>query len=731
MNRKTPSGRESRSRRQGEPEVRETWHPGVRFGSRAKVRNLLKRRASWRWLPVMLVAVLSFPLHAKADLAAGADITPGQMQTGSLLLRMKSGYVVATRMNTDIEASVSGIVARVRVRQSFRNDGRQWVEGIYVFPLPDTAAVDRLRMHIGERIIEGEIREKSEARKEYEAARTAGKKTSLVEQRRANLFTASLANIAPGDTVVVDIEYLETIKFDQGVFSLRFPLTLTPRYIPGTPLPGRKGSGWSPDTTHVPDASLITPPVATRSQDHKVSFAATINAGVPLASIVSRYHPIDVGDASGRYDIELSDPHTPMDHDIELSWRPVPDSTPRATVFAETWQGRRHLLIMLLPPDDVSAPVAPIARELVFVIDTSGSMHGTSLIQATRALTLALDGLKPTDRFNVIQFNSATRTLFPESVEATPNSIRIAKRYVAGLKANGGTEMRPALVRALQSPVTETHLRQVIFITDGSVGNENELFGLIEEKLGNTRLFTVGIGSAPNSWFMRKAAEAGHGTFTLISALHEVNEKMSRLFRKLEQPQITDVTVEWPSGTVTEAYPQTIPDLYAGEPIVVRAALANEPMQNDLLKIFGNSMLGTWGSELSIDTRRNSPGVAALWARARIEELMDRERRGAAHEEIRKEVIETALSHHLVSRYTSLVAVDKTTARPLDETLDKEQVPNLLPYGQDMNAIFGFPATATNAPAHLANGALLVAAALLLAWLILHGRHRAASRAEL
>ncbi len=707
-----------------------TWHPKIRFKAKARICDLLRSQSSRTWLSVMLLLTLSYPVLAQPYPEASTDVTPGQMLSGSLLLRMKSGYVVATRMNTDIEAQVSGLVARVSVSQSFRNEGQEWVEGIYVFPLPDSAAVDRLRMHIGERIIEGEIREKEQAKKEYERAKTAGQKTSLVEQQRANLFTTSVANIGPGESITVEIEYLETIRYDDGNFSLRFPLTLTPRYIPGTPLPGRKGSGWSPDTLRVTDASLITPPVVTRSRDHKISFAATINAGVPLEFIASRYHPIDVSDESGRYEIKLADASTPMDHDLELTWRPAPDRAPRATVFSESIDGDPHLLVMLLPPNDISAPVTYIPRELIFIIDTSGSMHGTSLSQAARALTLALDGLRPEDRFNVIQFNSVTSTLFNSSVDATTSNLRIARRYVAGLKSTGGTEMRPAIAQALNSPRSESHLRQVIFITDGSVGNEQELFSLIDRDLGNTRLFTVGIGSAPNGWFMRKAAEAGRGTFTLISALHEVNEKMGRLFAKLEQPQITDITVEWPDGTTTEAYPQTIPDLYAGEPIVIKARLDNEPKQGDLLKISGNSALGSWGAELAINGGEVSPGVAALWARARIEDFMDQDRRGGNHEEIRKTVIDTALTHHLVSKYTSLVAVDKTPVRPQDAKLNKEQVSNLLPYGQSVNAIFGFPATATSAGAYRVNGMLLVAAALLLMLLLMTGGRRHAALAR-
>jgi len=713
----------SAPRRDGSGDAqRESPHPGDRSSPGMRTLKQPGQCTPWNWPAAMLLIFLSHAVLGQGGPGVATELAPGQMQSGSLLLRMKSGYVVATRMDTNIEVQVSGLVARVSVRQAFRNTGQEWVEGVYVFPLPDTAAVDRLRMQIGEQIIEGEIRAREKARQEYESARTAGKKTSLVEQQRANLFTTSVANIGPGEHITIEIEYLETLRYDEGNFSLRFPLTLTPRFIPGTPLPGRQGSGWAPDTGRVTDASLITPPVVTRSPDHRISFEATINAGVPLEFIASRYHPIDVRDENSHYEISLAATNTPMDHDLELTWRPVPDAAPRASVFTETIDGQPHLLIMLLPPNDLSATLADIPRELIFVVDTSGSMHGSSLTQAARALILALDGLQPADRFNVVQFNSVTSTLFRTSVDATAANIGIAKRYVAGLKANGGTQMRPAISQALSYPRSAAHLRQVIFITDGSIGNELELFGLIERKLGKTRLFTVGIGSAPNSWFMRKAAEAGHGSFTLISALHEVNERMNRLFRKMEQPQVTDISVEWPQGAVPESYPQTIPDLYAGEPIVIKAKVGMRYKQGDLLKISGNSALGRWGAELQINDGKPGSGVAALWARARIEDLMDQERRGADHAEIRKTVIDTALSHHLVSKYTSLVAVDKTPVRPQYASLEQEQIPNLLPYGQNTNAIFGFPATATNARGYRVNGTMLICAALLLMLLLLARR---------
>ncbi len=661
----------------------------------------------------ILIAIAALIAWLWTAVGIAAEISPQSIRSGTLLLKMQAGFTTATRMNTDVTMQVSGIVARVSVRQEFRNDGNEWTEGIYVFPLPDRAAVDRMRLHIGERFIEGEIREREQARKEFERARDDGRKASLVEQQRPNLFTTSVANIAPGERIVVEIEYLEDLRYDNGTFSIRFPMTLTPRYIPGAELPDRKGSGWSPDTTRVSDASLITPPQVTASKDHRISLRASIDAGLPLEIVASRYHPVDVSEDENRYTVSLADAAVPMDQDFELLWRPSRSAMPRAMMFSETVAGQPHYLLMVVPPDSAADTAPGMARELIFVVDTSGSMHGNSIAQAKQALERALDGLGANDRFNIIEFNSTTRALYHQSVAADAASIRHARTFVQGLEANGGTEMRPALRLALDSATSESHLRQIVFITDGSVGNEDELYAMIETRLGAARLFTVGIGSAPNSWFMRKAAELGRGTFVVIGALHEVAEKMDRLFDKLGHPQVTNISVSWPGGAVTESYPAIVPDLYLGEPVTVRARATGPFQPGAAVRVSGDSSAGAWTTDLPLAGDDDDPGIAALWARARIAALHDDERRGADPALIRKALVDTAIAHHLVSKHTSLVAVDKTPARTGDP-LAREQVPNLLPYGQSMNAIFGFPATATNAPVLQRRGLALLLAALLL-----------------
>ncbi|HNP37654.1 MAG TPA: marine proteobacterial sortase target protein [Woeseiaceae bacterium] len=683
------------------------------------------RLAPFGWLTALMFAC-TFALLLASNPGRAEGALPETVQAGSLLLRMATGYQVATAVDTDVDMQINGLVARVSVRQSFLNTGADWAEGVYVFPLPEQAAVDHMRLHIGERFIEGEIREKEAARQEYEAARAAGKRASLVEQQRPNLFTTAVANIAPGETVIVEIEYLEDLRYEDGKFSLRFPMTLTPRYMPGTSLPDRQGNGWSADTSQVADASLISPPMVARAKDQNASLHISLNAGMPLDIIASRYHPITVKEQSGRYDIQLKSPSVPLDHDFELVWRPIIGSEPQAMVFTETVNDVPYYLLMVMPPAGEPDASYAMPREMIFIIDTSGSMHGTSIAQAKRALQRALQGLRATDEFNVIAFSSDSVPLFRQSMPVDARSLSLAEQFVAGLEAEGGTEMRGALELALHKLPDESHLRQVIFITDGAVGNEEELFSLIGERLGQGRLFTIGIGSAPNSWFMRKAAEVGRGSFTMISALNEVGEKMDRLFEKIEQPQVTNITVDWPGGVIAQSYPSVVPDLYAGEPVLVKARIGGPIDGAGTIRISGNTLHGAWQHELSLSSagseqhsgeqseREQSIGVAALWARARIADLLDAGRRGRDADEVRGAVTATALAHHLVSQYTSLVAVDKTPARASSDPLRRDQVANRMAWGQSAEAIFGFPATATNARELLTTGFAWLLAAFML-----------------
>jgi Ca-activated chloride channel family protein len=338
-------------------------------------------------------------------------------------------------------------------------------------------------------------------------------------------------------------------------------------------------------------------------------------------------------------------------------------------------------------------------------------MSGTSIRQAKQALILALSRLRPGDRFNVISFNSTTHRLFGDARPASRENLEQARRYVAALNANGGTEMRPALEAALRGSAEDAALRQVIFLTDGSVGDESELFKIIHDRLGRSRLFTIGIGSAPNSHFMTKAAQFGRGTFTYIGDLSEVRSKMEGLFQKLDSPLMSDLTID-AGGAVLESYPRRLPDLYRGEPLVI-AIKGARPGQ--VLTVRGRRVQAPWRARIPLRNAVPGHGVGVLWARRKIADLMDQLHQGADREAIRKAVIGVALQHHLVSKYTSLVAVDVTPSRPQGTAPKRYALPVNLPHGQHYEKIFGHLAqTATPAPLDLLLGTVSLLLALML-----------------
>ncbi len=646
-----------------------------------------------------------------------------QVQAGSLLFRTPQGHFrSAMRLDTDVDMRISGMVVRASVRQTFRNDGSEWAEGVYVFPLPEKAAVNTLKMHIGERTIIGEIKPRDLARRTYQQAKAAGQRASLVEQERPNIFTTSVANIPPGESIAVEIGYLQTLDYDQGEFELRFPLTLTPRFIPGRPvghdeqpLAVEGGSGWALPTDQVPDASRITPailvpgPEGSRSHFPKATLNVTLQAGFPLKELVSDSHTIVIEEDHPLQRIELQAGSTVMDHDFTLRWTPDIGHQPQAALFTEQVGNKHYALMMVMPPQRVTREIR-LPREAIFILDTSGSMGGASIRQAKAALETALSRLQPQDRFNIVEFNSHARRLYAAPVKASHARIREALASVHALKANGGTNMAPAIGMALEGLPPRGYLRQVIFITDGAVGNERALFELVRQRLGDARLFTIGIGAAPNSFFMREAAIAGRGTFTHIGSVAEVQSKLGRLFEKLENPVLAQIQLKWPDDVQAESWPDVQPDLYMGEPVVVSVEL--DKVKGDLL-IGGVTGRRPWQRSLALKQQQQSPGIAALWAREKIRHLMRKLERAQDKESIKKEIVEVALEHHLVSRYTSLVAVDSERVRPADRSLARKDIASPLPKGSTMHKV-SLPATATDAELRFWAGILLLIPAVLI-----------------
>ena len=685
-------------------------------------RRPAKRRIWQHYLWYLTLALAGMLLGWQAAHATVQDTT-GETGAGELLLKTGPGPVkTAVLLDSSAAFRISGMIATVDVTQSFRNNSGNWAEAVYVFPLPEQSAVRAMRMRIGERVIQGVIRERGQAKQIYTQAKARGRKAGLVEQERPNMFTTSVANIAPGETIQVELQYVQTVRYDNGVFSLRFPMTITPRYIPGDRLSDEtadrnldlSGDGWGYATDQVPDAARITPyqdpvPAGPNHIVNPITISVTLDAGLPLAMVDSPSHAIRVDDSNGVTHISLANGKVSMSRDFQLRWQPETGRSPQAALFTETVDKQDYALLMLLPPAQAGAQQV-LPRDMVFVIDTSGSMGGVSIRQAKQGLLLALDHLRPGDHFNVIEFNSRPYALFNNSRPLTAQNLQLARKFVSGLRARGGTEMYAALQLALADGADSGKLRQLIFMTDGAVGNESALFQLIHDRLGNARLFTVGIGSAPNSHFMRKAAQFGRGTFTYISAVNEVREKMDALFRKLESPVAGDLQVQWPGNAQVQAYPGRLPDLYAGEPLLLAARL---PYISGDVSISGTTASKHWQRTLKLESRRQSPGIASVWARARIADLLDEKTRGKPEAEVRAAVLKVALRHKLLSPYTSFVAVETAPGHPAAEPLQKSPVPNARPDGQS-DQPYAWPRTATSGRWDLFTGALLLLLALLL-----------------
>ncbi len=663
----------------------------------------------WRVLTVLAAAAallgsgLPFASGARAETVA----RPGDARSGSLLLKTgDQGYVDATRLGIDVDVTVSGPTLRARVTQVFRNTTKDWVEAVYVYPLPDGGAVDTLKMVIGDRVVVADIKERQQARAIYEQAKQNGQKAALTEQQRPNIFTNAVANIGPGETVLVQIEYQEPVHQSGDQFSLRIPMVVGPRYNPAPVVQTvdlRTGdNGWgSASNDPVPDRDRISPPVLDPKDNAPVNpttISIRLQAGFPIGDIKSHHHnvKIDNPDASTRV-ITLADGAVPADRDFELTWTAASEKTPSVGLFREQVAGNDYLLAYVTPPMVNDAEQKPLPREVIFVIDNSGSMGGTSIAQAKAGLLYALGRLQPNDRFNVIRFDNTMDTLFPDVVVADGAHVARAQAFVTALQAQGGTEMIPPMRAALTDRHADGNtVRQVVFLTDGEIGNEQQLFDTIAAMRGRSRVFMVGIGSAPNSYLMTRAAELGRGTFTHIGSIDQVEGRMRELFGKLENPAVTQLSVTF-SDTKADMAPAMLPDLYRGEPLVLSAKLGKLAGTMEIKGRIGDR---PWSVALPLANAAEGKGLSKLWARRKIADAeVAQTVQTLTADEANKTILALALEHQLVTRLTSLVAVDKTVTRPAGEPLKVSELPLNLPAGWDFEKVFGERAKALPAMA--------------------------------
>jgi Ca-activated chloride channel homolog len=590
----------------------------------------------------------------------------------------QSGSLIATDTNwnnlgpcplkhTSVRAQISGYAARVTVEQVFVNPYPESIEAVYTFPLSDFSAVDEMKMEIGKRVIFGSIQKKDEAQKTYLKAKQEGHAAALLEQQRVNVFTQSVTNIPPRSTVKILIKYTEILSFESGSYSFVFPFVVGPRYMPGKEH-GHSGTGSAPDTAVVPDGSKISPPMAATwsRAGHDVSLDVDINSGMPIADISSKLHKVEMLKTSpNTVHISIARQDRIPNKDFVLTWRVGAEAiksgylTNRKAV--EGGQDGFFSLMVMPPAKPAVSQISP--RELNFIIDRSGSQFGRPLQKAKETVLYVLNHMRAGDTFQIFSFSRATEQLFARPQPAVPATIAEAKKYIDAMESDGGTEMRRAVEVATSAPAPANRLRIIALMTDGLIGNDNEIIELVRRTRGTARWFPFGTGDSVNRNLIDGIASAGGGEadYVLLDSPGDVVAK--KFLDKIDRPVLTDLKVKFKGVEVSDVEPSVINDVWAQRPIYLTGKYRGPAAGS--VEISGFSGGKPYYKEMPLlfpAENSNNTILPALWARAKVEELSHATHdRSAPKESDQKKAIEVlGLKYHLLTDFTSFVAVDNS-----------------------------------------------------------------------
>ena len=626
---------------------------------------------------------------------AGA-VAPPQRPPGPLAAVGKDGRSLGAcpLRHTDVQVAVAGFVARVVVTQEFENPFTEPVEAIYTFPLSERGAVNHMEMRAGERTIRGEIHERSEARALYEQARRNGQLASLLDQERPNIFTQSLANLLPGNRVQIRIEYTETLAYHDGAFEFAFPTVVGPRFVPGTPT-GRQGTGFAPDTDRVPDAARITPPVTppgTRA-GHDLSIGVDIDAGVPVLGIEAPLHDVTVErPGPARVLVRLRDQAEIPNRDFVLRYSVASDAVQSGYLTHRGPDGYGYVTFLLVPPRRVTAATAA-PRELILVIDRSGSQSGAPLAKAKETMDWMLDHLNPNDTFQVIDFGSEAHQLFERPQTASAGMRTRARAYIQRLEANGGTMMAEAVRAACSQPTDAHRLRIVTFMTDGYIGNDFEVLALVQQLRGTSRWFPFGTGNSVNRFLLDQMARVGGGEVDYVLLTDPGATIAERFEQRIANPVLTDVSLEFRHLDVTDVLPVAVGDVWEQRPLVLHARYRSAGHGQVVLRGFRAG--APYEETLDVTLPDRAPdhaAIASMWARAKVGQLMDQDlaglQTGKYPKPLQDEIVRIALAHRLLTQFTSFVAMEDRIVNQGGQQR-RVAVPVEMPQGVRYDGVFG------------------------------------------
>jgi len=599
--------------------------------------------------------------------------------------------------HTAVSADISGYVARVTVKQTFSNPFTKKIEAVYTFPLAENGAVDEMVMKVGTRTIHGTIKKREEARQIYEEAMAQGHVASLLEQERSNIFTQSVANIEPGKDIEVTISYIETLPYESGKYSFAFPTVVGPRFIPGNAVSGgAQGGGFAPNTNQVPDASRITPTPVKEGEraGHDLSIDIHLNAGMPVSAVNSALHEVSIkNNGNSSADISLVNKNTIPNKDFVLSWNVAEDTLKSGYLTYKNKEDKDgYFTLMLMPPKRVT-PATTAPKELIFVIDCSGSQSGAPLQKAKDAMLYMLDHMNSNDTFQIITFNNNVET-FSAKPELSSNEMKErARDFINKMQARGGTWMAPAVEKACSTEADSHRLRIVTFMTDGYVGNDFEILGLVKKLRGNSRWFPFGTGNSVNRMLIDGMAKEGGGEAEYVLLNSSAQEVGKKFYERIGSPVLTDVKLSFDGLEVKEVFPKEVSDVYAERPLYFKGRYTAP--RAGTITLTGFSAGKPYKQTMHVnfpEADKKNPGIASLWARAKVDRLMSEDwfgaQQGQVNKEIKDEIIATALKHHIMTQYTSFVAVDDAVKTKGDKA-EKVNVPIEMPDGVSREGVFG------------------------------------------